>query len=159
MKAGHGCGVTILVFVVMIALSPIWIPGTFIVAGELYFTTEKVFELDWGLDIPDDFNEVYRISHVGVWGDGPRFTVYKEDEGKVWAQSQHFQYAKSLQIEAEASRVLVELNAGINIEKDMVPFFDKDYLWSFRYAEDHESELIIIYFPDERQYYFIEMFV
>ncbi|MDR0418631.1 MAG: hypothetical protein LBH34_00250, partial [Prevotellaceae bacterium] len=125
MKTGHRRGVTILVLVVVIALSPIWIPATFIVAGELYFTTEKVFELNWGLDIPDDFNEVYRISAAGGMGDGPRFTVYKEDEGKVWAQSQHFQYAKSLQIEAEASRVLVKLNAEINIEKDMVPFFDK----------------------------------
>ena len=53
---------------------------SFYVAGNLYFSTERAIQTNWGISVPDGLQELEHHEEQSFHGDGYRFTVFDVED-------------------------------------------------------------------------------
>lgn len=142
----------------LIAL-PILLPTiiiiTFIIIyfiGKSRYTSTKIYEINWDIDIPKSFDETYTAHTSSAFdGGGKRFTIYHVNDTSDFFDG--FREVKDTSIEDEFLSNL----EGLEIPDKNIPEFNKRYMYrKYVSFEDENDWLIIFYIPQEKQCFFTQ---
>ena len=138
---------TILAVVAVIAVA---IPVGMYIAGNYYFTDARIYEENWGVNLPSNIKEEYsKKTETSFHGDGLRYTIFKyEDSSSEFISS--LSSDKDMDIENEFSAIL----ASLSVEKNNYPDFTHDYLSQCK--DSYGNELYIIYDAIENKLYLVQ---
>jgi len=120
------------------------------IAGNLLFSVNKSFEINWGISVPDGFQKVYHVKTAGFHGDGGRFSVF-EAKGESDPKLSNFEWGRNTSVELFVNTIMADLE----VPKDKRPASD-DYYWKSYSKEEDGSSMIIIYSPEDKRMYFVE---
>ena len=116
-----------------------------------YMSTAKTFKYNWGIVIPNDFDEEYYTdTGASFGGDGERYTIYSGTKFTM-----DFNTEKNEDLEDTIKFMYDKLN----IPKDKQIDFSHKYQWKkINDRDDKRDELYIIYDQKLNKYYFYELF-
>ena len=109
--------------------------------GKSYFTDARVYEINWGIELPGGMTELYSTgSEASFGGDGFSYTVYEYDGG-----SSAFNDSLSAGPDAGAESAVGEILDALAVPESERPDFTSDYTWrSGSRPVDERDELYII---------------
>lgn len=114
-----------------------------------YMNTAKTFELNWGITLPNDFEEEYYIdTGASFHGDGKRYSIFK---GINFMTS--LNEAKNLELENE----IFDLYDSLNVPKEKQIDFSHQYSWiKILQKDDERNYIYCIYDKEINKFYFYE---
>lgn len=114
-----------------------------------YMSTAKTFELNWGIILPNDFNEEYYIDTGDSFhGDGQRYSVFKGNNFLTSLKTE-----KNEELENEISNLYVSLN----VPKENQIDFSHQYSWTKILQKNDDRNYIYCIFDKEiNKFYFYE---
>lgn len=114
-----------------------------------YMSTAKTFELNWGIILPNDFNEEYYIdTGASFHGDGQRYSVFKGNNFLTSLKTE-----RNEELENEISNLYVSLNVPKENQMD----FSHQYSWTKIFQKDDDRNYIYCIFDKEiNKFYFYE---
>jgi len=114
-----------------------------------YMNTAKTFELNWGIILPNDFNEEYYIdTGASFHGDGQRYSVFKGNNFLTSLKTE-----KNEELENEISNLYVSLD----VPKENQIDFSHTYGWTKVLQKDDDRNYIYCIFDKEtNKFYFYE---
>jgi len=136
--------------IIPLILLIIAIPVGLYIAGNLLFSVNKSFEINWGISVPDGFKKVYHAKTPSFHGDGSRFSVFESD-GDSDPRLSNFEQGRDIQAEVFVNTIMDDLE----VPKDKRPA-SSDYYWKSYSNEEDGSSMIIIYTPEDKRMYFAE---
>lgn len=135
--------------VVIVALILLCV-GRFVWA-KLYYTPQRIYELNWKLDFPADTQVVYNItSEEDLRGEGIKYTIFDVDKDKVvdfidgWENESSENFEQGFKADLEM----------IDVPAEKYPHFDHIYDWISR--EQYSNELFMMYDYQENQLYVLD---
>ncbi len=114
-----------------------------------YMSIAKTFELNWGIILPNDFNEEYYIdTGASFHGDGQRYSVFKWNNFLTSLETE-----KNEELENEISNLYISLN----VPKENQIDFSHQYSWTKIFQKDDDRNYIYCIFDKEiNKFYFYE---
>jgi len=114
-----------------------------------FMTTSKMFELNWGIILPNDFKEEYYIdTGVSFHGDGQRYSIFKGN---------HFMTSLETERNEELENEISNLYVSLNIPKENQIDFSHPYSWTKIFQkEDHRNYIYCIFDAEIHTFYFYE---
>lgn len=143
----------ILIIIMGIILTPVLVYSI----GNRYYTRESIYETNWDINIPTDFERIYN-------GQGKRYTIFvtnelslstmmnsEKRENKIQTYDGNLLDGRDNDIEEFVQAIATDLKIP-EIHKAQ---FDEYYEWRklVKYGND---TLIILYFPRANKVYFVE---
>ena len=133
MKKKKAIIICCVVIVALVAISA----GLYI-AGNVYYSSERIYELTWNIELPDDMKKEFEEKADNSFhGDGTRYTVYSVKEVEQFLSD--FKTEKDSAIESTVSEYL---NA-INITSEHQPDWSHNYAW--KHIEEYKNHLYMLY--------------
>jgi hypothetical protein len=126
------------------------IPAGLYIAGNYYYTSARIYEMYWNINLPYDIKEKYNAeTPQDFQGDGSRYTVFQIKD----ADAPFLAGASDQRDVAIEDEVLSILNT-VNAEKNWYPDFSRAYLW--KKISQYDNKLYIIYDSKTSLAYFIQ---
>ncbi len=155
--------IIVCVILIIIILIPIFIYNV----GKIYYSHEKIYELNWEIDIPSDFKEMYHVSDKrGFRGDGIRYTIFEvknmeqssilsstKGTREIEILSGDSKNVRNNELEQFVNTIVMELG----IPENKRPQFHRYYIW--QEFVKYNDTLVIIYFPEINLVYFAEKLI
>ena len=112
-----------------------------------YMSVVKTFELNWGIILPNDFEEEYYVdTGASFHGDGKRYSVFKGNNFMTSLNKE-----KNQELESEIS----ELYISLNVSKENRINFSHQYSWTKIISKDDDRNYIYCIFDEEvNKFYF-----
>lgn len=139
------CVIMVPVFCFVIA--PLLIYGI----GHFWSSTEKVYEVNWNITLPDDMDLLDDRKTESFRGDGVRHTVYS-----VHGKADYFQDFRTSG-SAEIEKVCFDVLADLQVEEPYIPDFKMGYVWK-KYTK-YSDFLIVLYIPDKSELHLFQQFI
>jgi len=140
--------------IISIIILIVAIPAVPYVAGNLYFSTARVIEMNWGVSVPDGFEEIYHVkTPASFHGDGERYTVF-EAKGGAAPGIGAFSNGRDAAAEMFVNAIMNNLEVPENKRPDTSDYRWKSYSKSPQ--EEDGSSMIVIYTPENKRMYFVE---
>lgn len=136
------------IFILLLQLIFIVIPICLYLAGKLYSSPKKIYEINWNLSLPDDLKLQADYKNTeGFHNDGNRHSIFYMSENKEFISD--FNQDQNSGIEELCQNIMSLLNEA---EAD----FSQPYLWC-KYQK-YGNVLVIIYFPSCQQLHLFQDF-
>lgn len=119
--------------------------------GCFLFTTEKMYEINWNITLPDDMDLLDDKKTESFRGDGIRHTVYSVHDAEKYFFD--FKTANNDEIEKICSNMI----AGLQVEEIYAPDFTTEYMWK-KYTRDNNI-LIVVYILDKEQLHMFQQLI
>lgn len=142
-KAFFAIGIVILLLALLCVGRFIW--------AKLYYTPQRIYELTWKLEFPDDTQVSYNVtSKEDLRGEGIKYTIFDVDKDKIVDFINGWENESSENFEQEFKADL-EL---IDVPAEKYPHFDHKYGWMS--LEQYSDELFMMYDYQENQLYVMD---
>lgn len=114
-----------------------------------YMSVAKTFELNWGIILPNNFEEEYYVdTGASFHGDGERYSVFKGNNFMTSLKKE-----KNQELENELS----ELYTSLKVSKENQINFQHQYSWTKIISKDDDRNYIYCIFDEEvNKFYFYE---
>ncbi len=157
---------------ILILLGIILVPILLYYFGGSIPTQKYIYEINWDIDIPSDYKPIYQSQDKHDFqGKGNRYTIFTTNEIDNSNLITLQKNAKNIQVyngssndpnsnnsgNTEIETFVQSVISGLNIPKSQEPVFTQYYLWQkfVRYGKT----LVVLYFPDRNQVFFIESLI
>lgn len=154
---------TVIILIILIIL--ILLPIILYIIGKIYFSTNRIYELNWKIDLPSNTNVVYNYkSEISFRGEGYRYTVYETRNefnfDEMFLDVDLKKIDKSNGDSASVDKEFVEKDAvdiinNMDIPELYLPPFEEPYMWT-KLKKPYNDILFIVYFPQRTTLYLIE---
>lgn len=140
------------VFAVVVAVVFVLLCGLY-AFGKSYFTDARVYEINWGIELPDGITELYSAgSEPSFHGDGFDYTVYEYDGG-----SSEFNAGLSTGPDARAESAVGEILDALSVPDSERPDFSEAYsCMALTDPNDTRNHLYVLYFEHSGRLYLVE---
>jgi len=130
-------------------------------------TKKYIYEFNWDIDIPSDYELIYQFHDKHDFqGKGKRYSIFAAEKIEASSLITLQENTKKFQIyngisndlnDNEIEIFVQAITSSLDIPKNREPKFEENYLWQklIRYG----GTLVILYFPDINQVFFIEKLV
>jgi hypothetical protein len=119
--------------------------------GKARFTEKYAIGVNWGVAIPEDFNEEYHTRTLSFHGDGERYTVYDASPQNSFVSG--FSAVKDREIETFVSEIIQRLE----VPADYQPDYKTVYAWKKNQKSDN-STLVMLYSSESKRLYVVQEF-
>lgn len=110
-------------------------------------TLQEVYEINWGIDLPDGMKMSYNFHTPGSFhGDGWRYTIFSLGESDINADG----FYKGSMRDEFAEEVLQKLE----VPSEYWPDLSKQYIW--KKMTKHNNTLFLVYDEEEQLLYVFE---
>ncbi len=106
-------------------------------AGNIYYSSQRIYEENWNIELPDDIKEKFDANNQGWFGDGVRYTIYETKEQSAYFND--FESKKNSEIEETFKEVFSELN----LSNSEYPDWEHDYVW--KQLNRYENRLYMVF--------------
>ena len=151
-KVGIGGNLLLTILAFIILTSPVSIPFTWYILGQIYYTPSYSLKTNWSIEIPDSLHQIYRFKHRGFHNDGINYSVFENND--TWDIIYYFSSQKNETLEMEVETIL---NAS-DVPIDKEPPFTEEYLWHYMQNSYNGNKLYIVFFPTSNNFFFLELF-
>lgn len=141
--------VLFVICIVIVALVLVCV-GQFVWA-KLYYTPQRIYELNWKLEFPDDTRVAYNMtSGADPHGEGIKYTIFDVDKDKIadfidgWETESSKNFENGLKTDLEM----------IDVPAEKYPNFDHKYDWIS--LEQYSDKLFMMYDHQENQLYVLD---
>lgn len=151
--------------IIMIISAIILVPVLIYYMGKAYFTVKQIYSINWNIEIPSDFIEIYNNKGPrGFQGDGLRYTIFETRYNDILSVMNFDNSSKEMQIQVgnsndgrnkDIEEFVFKIAEKIGVSQIYHPSFDHRYIWKKLSKQDMDT-LIILYFPDSNRIYFVE---
>lgn len=116
--------------------------------GHFSYSEKKSYEINWGISLPNQTKLVNNNSTPSFHGDGFKHTVYQIDK---------MEDLKGFKVEKieEIEEFCIEVVNDLSVEAKYRPDFSQKYVWK-KYVEYKNNILVIIYFPDKKEFHLFQ---
>ena len=141
------------VFAVVVSVVFVMLCGLY-AFGKSYFTDARVYEINWGIELPSGITELYSAgSEPSFHGDGFDYTVYEYDGG-----SGEFNAELSSGHDAGVESAVGEILDALAVPDDERPDFSETYsLMALTDPNDTRNHLYVLYFAGSNRLYLAEV--
>jgi len=119
--------------------------------GVLGFTEKSAIRVNWGVQIPIEFRELFNKSTESFHGDGGRYTVYMASKQSDFLSD--FTATKSREIEAFVS----ETGISLDVPSEYQPDLSASYTWT-KLENNDTNTLVMLYTPETMRLFVVQFF-
>ena len=129
-----------------------------IILGYSYFvntviTEKSLIESNWGITIPNDYEEIFNKNTQSFHGDGARYTVYNTSRQNYFTSN--FTSTKDKNLEVFVSEIKLNLAVPIEYQPDL----RSGYTWIEYKGDNSNSKLVMLYNPGSTRLFVIQYLV
>ena len=119
--------------------------------GLLGFTVKSTIKANWGVQIPNEFKELYNKSTESFHGDGGRYTVY------ITSKQSDFVSDFTSTMSKEIEDFVRETGIIIDVPFEYQPDFNASYTWK-KLESNNTNTLVMLYAPETMNLFIVQYF-
>lgn len=126
------------------------------IAGNLYYSSSRIYEQTWDIDLPNNMQEKYEAkSDSNFLGDGVRYTIYHLSSNDDFLKD--FQTNKDTSFESSFADGLNNFDETLNVPANQQPNWEHKYIW--KQVEKYENHLYMVYDQQTEELFILQVLI